>query len=688
MSAASQIERATRVFLSYARANGRAAKEIGAGLKFAGFELLIDEEAIEEGEDWSARLAAMIVSADAVVCLLSPEFAGSKVCAWELGEAERLGKRLLPVLLAETPDAPASLSALNYVRLDGDRSFMGGLASLAEAINTNLPWVREHTRILLRAQEWENARRAEDRLLFGGEVAAARAWLDADRNDRVVVTDLQRTYIAESETALARRESEERRRLDQMAEAQRRRARAQRRFGFALAGLALVTALGIVAGVAQARHNGARRAEVLAQFARLEMNAGRYDAALRAVVAGLPSGKTWPWDVRAPQLEMVARSAAALSPTAAVLTAPQERTSATTDLSARLAMDAMAASQLAEAADRLFEGETWPPALDEIVVRSGDLAIRYQRATGALSLLRGDPALAAEVALPAHEDEVIHAAISPQRRFIATVGRNGAVHLADAFGAPVGALEGAFDLVAFSADETYLLVRDASPAGPRVVILRLANLLRLPRQGSNLTGAFVSAGGDYVLARTATASGYLFSAPDLGIFSRPVALDLPPQPGQGFHLADLKGLDAAGLLSAPAQACVSGQGGRPLPPAYAQALDWDFHDARRLMAVAADGGALVVQAGDAAELRPHTPGAISLDAKFSCDGRALTTVDAEGRRLRWDLRWLFDVAAGELRAKICRDLLDGGLDVISEREAEFFGMPKGAPVCERKHEWP
>ncbi|MEZ5853296.1 MAG: toll/interleukin-1 receptor domain-containing protein [Hyphomicrobiaceae bacterium] len=150
-----------KVFISYARHDSAFADELAAGLDFdGGFVVLIDRQSIHEGEDWKRRLGALIAEADTVVFVLSPASAGSATCAWEVEEAAALSSGSSP----SRPPRSATRQPRNswrphYVRFDEGRSFMAGLAALRRALNTDLDWLREHTRLLNRAREWEAAGR-------------------------------------------------------------------------------------------------------------------------------------------------------------------------------------------------------------------------------------------------------------------------------------------------------------------------------------------------------------------------------------------------------------------------------------------------------------------------------------------------------------------------------------------------
>ena len=86
-----------RVFISYSRDDLKFADQLEAALNLWGFECLIDRHDISGGEDWKRRLGNLIREADTVVFVLSPSSARSPTCDWEVEEAARLNKRILPL---------------------------------------------------------------------------------------------------------------------------------------------------------------------------------------------------------------------------------------------------------------------------------------------------------------------------------------------------------------------------------------------------------------------------------------------------------------------------------------------------------------------------------------------------------------------------------------------------------------
>jgi hypothetical protein len=87
-----------RVFISYSRDDLDFADQLDAALDACGFGCLIDREGISGGEDWKRRLGNLISEADTVVFVLSPSSARSEICDWEVEEAKRLNKRILPLI--------------------------------------------------------------------------------------------------------------------------------------------------------------------------------------------------------------------------------------------------------------------------------------------------------------------------------------------------------------------------------------------------------------------------------------------------------------------------------------------------------------------------------------------------------------------------------------------------------------
>src|SRR5262247_774169 len=130
------------VFISYSRNDLKFADQLDLALGLTGYATTIDRHGISGGEDWKRRLGDLIRDADTVVFVLSPTSATSDICRWEVEEAVRLGKRILPVLCRPLDGAspPPQLLNLNYIYFyDEPKSpgsgFGTGMVRLVNALN-------------------------------------------------------------------------------------------------------------------------------------------------------------------------------------------------------------------------------------------------------------------------------------------------------------------------------------------------------------------------------------------------------------------------------------------------------------------------------------------------------------------------------------------------------------------------
>jgi TPR repeat protein len=222
-----------RVFISYSRDDLKFADQLDAALRAYGFECLIDRHGISGGEDWKRRLGNLIGEADTTVFVLSPSSARSKICDWEVEESARLNKRILPIVCRplEGVSQPPRLGERNYIffyeepKLPGS-GFGAGLANLITALNTDFDWLRDHTRYLQRAFEWDRGGRLADRLLSGNDILVAKGWAARRPKGAPEPTALHIAFIRASEEEAEARLSERRKQLEAVAAAQAEREKA------------------------------------------------------------------------------------------------------------------------------------------------------------------------------------------------------------------------------------------------------------------------------------------------------------------------------------------------------------------------------------------------------------------------------------------------------------------------------
>jgi hypothetical protein len=239
------INQKAKVFISYSRDDIAFADQLVAALESFGFDLLIDRQSIPGGEDWKVQLRHMIVEADSIVFVLSPRSAVSKLCEWEVEEADQLNKRLLPIVCAPlaSVSVPPRLADLNYIYFYAEPKVSGsgfgsGLARLVAALNTDLDWIRDHTRLGALSERWRTRKKDVALLLRGDELEEAERWLGRKSPSAPEPTELLRTFLVESRRTEIARLDMERQQLAEIAAAQAAREAALKKAEDAQANIA------------------------------------------------------------------------------------------------------------------------------------------------------------------------------------------------------------------------------------------------------------------------------------------------------------------------------------------------------------------------------------------------------------------------------------------------------------------
>jgi WD40 repeat protein len=320
-----------KVFVSYSREDSEFADQLVDALTAAGFEPLFDRHRMTGGEEFRDRLSELIRECDTVAFVISPDSVDPKsFCTWEIAEADRYSKRMIPVLYKPLGDlvVPPRLRNLDYIFFYPERhvpgsGFGNGLVRLVAALKSDLEWLQQHTVLLQRASLWRMRERDADSLLRGTLLQEAEKWQVNRPAAAPEITELQREYLEasrraeEASTSAARQRLEEMRLAQEAREAalreaeaaladareaaaareaalasaaneQQARARAQQRAArlfFAVASLVLL----LFAGTLWQVHATAQReARVFTSVAEAAFSNGYCDRALRLAVAGLP----------------------------------------------------------------------------------------------------------------------------------------------------------------------------------------------------------------------------------------------------------------------------------------------------------------------------------------------------------------------------------------------------------------
>lgn len=194
------------VFISYSRKDKDFVQVLHQALVESKYDAWIDWQDIPLTADWWAEIEAGIEAADAFVFVISPDSVLSRVCNREIDHAVDNHKRLVPIVRRQgfTRDQlHVALSKHNWLYFRAEDEFQTAFAALVNALDLDLDHVREHTRLLVKAVEWDKKDRHGDLLLRGRELEAVFQWLANNAEKEPRSTQLQRDYINASRVAEA-----------------------------------------------------------------------------------------------------------------------------------------------------------------------------------------------------------------------------------------------------------------------------------------------------------------------------------------------------------------------------------------------------------------------------------------------------------------------------------------------------
>jgi len=212
------------VFISYSRKDSEFAKRLTNALKVREKDVWIDWEDIPRAEDWLNEIYNGIESADTFIFIVSEHSLRSQICNYEIAHARKNNKRIVPLIRQRIEDEveiqvkgswvdkPWEQTArdnwqrirhLNWLFFDDENRFEAELDALGETLDTDQAHVKLHTRLLVRAREWESSGRAPGFMLTEEEIEQAQEWLDIansqEKTPKPTVLHLQ--YINASQQA-------------------------------------------------------------------------------------------------------------------------------------------------------------------------------------------------------------------------------------------------------------------------------------------------------------------------------------------------------------------------------------------------------------------------------------------------------------------------------------------------------
>ena len=198
----------TDVFISYAREDRPFVQRLHDALANEGRDSWVDWEGIPASAKWMVEVRAAIDASECFCFVVSPDSVESPVCREEASHAAASNKRILPLVHRDVPDGlvPETVAVHNWIRFTDQDEFDEAFGELVRALQTEPEHLSSHTRLLVRAKEWESRRNDRSFLLRGRDLEEAEEWLSSAQGKEPAPTQLHTTYVLASRKAASRRQ--------------------------------------------------------------------------------------------------------------------------------------------------------------------------------------------------------------------------------------------------------------------------------------------------------------------------------------------------------------------------------------------------------------------------------------------------------------------------------------------------
>jgi len=210
MAESNENLRKTKIFISYSRKDKPFVQKLNDAIDAAGIDAWVDWEGIPLSSDWMKEITAAIEAGDAFVYVISPDSLSSKICDSELDLGIKANKKIIPVLHREPEKGQSmhpKLASTNWVYMRDSDDFDATIPKLVETIQTDLGWVQQHTRLLQRANEWEQKSRNNSYLLLGADLEDGERWMtESTTGPGRAVAPAQAEYISTSRKVAVQRQ--------------------------------------------------------------------------------------------------------------------------------------------------------------------------------------------------------------------------------------------------------------------------------------------------------------------------------------------------------------------------------------------------------------------------------------------------------------------------------------------------
>ncbi|MBI4759632.1 MAG: TIR domain-containing protein [Chloroflexota bacterium] len=185
-----------KIFVSYSRKDKERVRLLVPAFEKMGYEVWVDWDDIPPATDWLDQIKRGIESADSFVFFLSPDSAVSEVCNIEVNHAAKYNKRIIPIVLRDTPakDVNPVIRRFNWINIREEDDLEAGLKRFRDAVELDFEWVARHNRLLGKALEWHHGKEAS-LLLHGNELRRVLQQVEAAKDKEPALIPLQKMFL-------------------------------------------------------------------------------------------------------------------------------------------------------------------------------------------------------------------------------------------------------------------------------------------------------------------------------------------------------------------------------------------------------------------------------------------------------------------------------------------------------------
>ncbi|NER22976.1 MAG: TIR domain-containing protein [Symploca sp. SIO1C2] len=188
-------------FIVYSSANNDFARNLNDALQMQGKTTWFDQENLASSEDFQQEVEQGIESSDNILFVISPIAISSPECIPQVEYAQKLNKRIIGIVHQEIPKEAlgSELESIQWIDFQQNRGdFFVNFAELIRTLDSDPDYTSAHTRLLVKAMEWEQEKRDDSFLLRGKDLVTSEQWLQESAEKQPKPNKLQLEYLTAS----------------------------------------------------------------------------------------------------------------------------------------------------------------------------------------------------------------------------------------------------------------------------------------------------------------------------------------------------------------------------------------------------------------------------------------------------------------------------------------------------------